>query len=566
MRQHGRAIRTAAVVLAALVSTAGPAAAYDPEQDAAEPREERRARDASTRATRTRPSCARAARRTRPTPRRSSRPTPSARPAAPARRSASRYGSGCAGDIRLYDFQERGRGLVTPVLWTARNGSTVSGRVWATRAGPAKRPLIVITNGSIQAPETLYWWAAQTLAKSGYVVITYDAQEQGRSDTFGDGADRMEGVPSQTAGNTFFDWTQDAIDFALSSPDKPVLRAAEPLRPEPLRQAAAARRGGSQRRLQPVLGHGRPGADRHRRALVRSLGRLVGRPAGHPRRRRRRVGQPVLAQPAAQQRRSHRGSLLARRPGRPARLPRAVARDHQRHVHRQGGEEQRPRPDGEEPRLGRVLERRGRHRIDRDPRRHPLRVLLPAEPRLPRDAARDRPGRLVHERVVRQVRQGRRVGGRAPDHDALAQRPGRSRGRPGRRRQPVLVLLPVAARHRPGGRRALQVRGPAHRLPRPGRPRRLRRALLVPVDRDDARRRARDRDQPVVARAARAGRAAFDLPRTRLCAQPAPAPARDRRRRARGLLAGRAPRAQGRRPRRAQHDAPPAESSAAPGG
>ena len=34
--------------------------------------------------------------------------------------------SGCAGDIRLYDFEKRGRGLVRPVLWTARNGSTVS--------------------------------------------------------------------------------------------------------------------------------------------------------------------------------------------------------------------------------------------------------------------------------------------------------------------------------------------------------------------------------------------------------------------------------------------------------
>jgi dienelactone hydrolase len=128
---------------------------------------------------------------------------------------------GCAGDIRLYDFQERGRGLVTPVLWTARNGSTVSGHVWATRAGPAKRPGIVIVNGSIQASEQLYWWAAQTLAKSGYVVVTFDPQQQARSDTYGDGADRTEGVPSQTEGNTFFDWTQDAIDFLLSTPEQP---------------------------------------------------------------------------------------------------------------------------------------------------------------------------------------------------------------------------------------------------------------------------------------------------------------------------------------------------------
>ena len=218
MTQHGRAIRTATVVLAALVSMAGSAAAYDPEQDAQNraksgEREKEYSGDAYQAELRTRSTqnAADAAQILATDPERAA--------GGAGETACFTYGMTCAGDIRLYDFQERGRGLVTPVLWTARNGSTVSGRVWATRAGPDKRPLIVITNGSIQAPETLYWWAAQTLAKSGYVVITYDAQEQGRSDTFGDGADRMEGVPSQTAGNTFFDWTQDAIDFGLSSPD-----------------------------------------------------------------------------------------------------------------------------------------------------------------------------------------------------------------------------------------------------------------------------------------------------------------------------------------------------------
>ena len=127
----------------------------------------------------------------------------------------------CAGDVRLYDFEEQGRGLVRRVLFTARNGSTVSGHVWAARQGPAKRPGIVITNGSIQAPEALYWWAAQLLAKSGYVVVTFDPQQQGQSDGLGEGVDLNEGVPSQTEGNTFYDWTQDAIDFLLSTPQRP---------------------------------------------------------------------------------------------------------------------------------------------------------------------------------------------------------------------------------------------------------------------------------------------------------------------------------------------------------
>ena len=63
--------------------------------------------------------------------------------------------------------------------------------------GPAKRPLIVITNGSVQAPQQLYWGQAAALAKHGYVVVTWDPQGQGRSDTFGDGVDRLDGVPSQ---------------------------------------------------------------------------------------------------------------------------------------------------------------------------------------------------------------------------------------------------------------------------------------------------------------------------------------------------------------------------------
>ncbi|HLY48728.1 MAG TPA: hypothetical protein VKR21_05975, partial [Solirubrobacteraceae bacterium] len=122
-------------------------------------------------------------------------------------------GSGCAGDARLYDWGPQGYGIVRPVLWTARDGATISGHVWATKAGPAKRPAIVLTEGSVQADETLYWYAAQALAKDGYVVLTWDAQGQGRSDTYGEAPDANEGVPVQTDGRPFFDGTEDAIDF-----------------------------------------------------------------------------------------------------------------------------------------------------------------------------------------------------------------------------------------------------------------------------------------------------------------------------------------------------------------
>ncbi|HEX8053200.1 MAG TPA: hypothetical protein VF517_09420 [Thermoleophilaceae bacterium] len=129
---------------------------------------------------------------------------------------------GCAGDIRLWPkhWAAEGHGITRPVLFTARNGAVLSGHVWATRSGPALRPAVVITSGSIQAPEELYVFAATTLAKAGYVVLTYDVQGQGRSDTYGEGVDRDEGFPSQ-AGQPFYDGTEDALDFMLSTPASP---------------------------------------------------------------------------------------------------------------------------------------------------------------------------------------------------------------------------------------------------------------------------------------------------------------------------------------------------------
>src|SRR5207302_1160279 len=133
----------------------------------------------------------------------------------------ARGDNGCAGDVRLYDWGTSGYGLVQRVLFTARNGATISGHVWATRAGPRKRPGIVITNGSVQAPERLYWYAAQALAKAGYVVLTFDPQGQGISDTRGEAPDQGEGFPAQSDGRPFFDGTEDAINFFLSTPSTP---------------------------------------------------------------------------------------------------------------------------------------------------------------------------------------------------------------------------------------------------------------------------------------------------------------------------------------------------------
>jgi dienelactone hydrolase len=133
--------------------------------------------------------------------------------------------NGCAGDVRLYDWETNGHGRVRKVLFTARNGATISARIWSAvdpaQSPNAKLPGIVITNGSVQADEQMYWYAAQALAKDGFLVMTFDPQGQGQSDTFGQSPDEQEGFPAQSDGRPFFDGTEDAINFFLSSPKHP---------------------------------------------------------------------------------------------------------------------------------------------------------------------------------------------------------------------------------------------------------------------------------------------------------------------------------------------------------
>src|SRR5436189_5900859 len=57
--------------------------------------------------------------------------------------------NGCAGDVRLYSWETDNYGRVRRLLCTARNGATISGRIWSavdpTRHPNAKMPGIVIT-------------------------------------------------------------------------------------------------------------------------------------------------------------------------------------------------------------------------------------------------------------------------------------------------------------------------------------------------------------------------------------------------------------------------------------
>ncbi|MEX2196799.1 MAG: hypothetical protein WD844_16095 [Thermoleophilaceae bacterium] len=109
------------------------------------------------------------------------------------------------------------------VHFMSRTGAKLQGHIWGAEA-PGPRPGVVITTGSIQASDQMYWWAARALAARGYVVMTFDVQGQGQSETFGhepgDIFPTDEGFPSQQAPN-FHDGTIDALRFFLSTPDDP---------------------------------------------------------------------------------------------------------------------------------------------------------------------------------------------------------------------------------------------------------------------------------------------------------------------------------------------------------
>ena len=117
-----------------------------------------------------------------------------------------------------------GRGTVTPVSFRSRNGSTLRGHVFEPPASvptpAAGFPGVVITDGSVQGYEELYYWAAEDLASNGYVVMTYDVQGQGDSDALGeDCPGACSGVPFQQDYN-FYQGAEDSLGFFLS-PDNP---------------------------------------------------------------------------------------------------------------------------------------------------------------------------------------------------------------------------------------------------------------------------------------------------------------------------------------------------------
>lgn len=140
------------------------------------------------------------------------------------------------------------RGRMHSVSFTNRYGALLRGTVYRPRAnardpytgrrlhGPY--PGVVITEGSVQGSEGMYRWLAEDLAERGYVVLTYDVQGQGTSETLPHTTGQAfpfcnpfatapstemtpcPGVPFQQLAN-FVVGTEDALSFFISTPQHP---------------------------------------------------------------------------------------------------------------------------------------------------------------------------------------------------------------------------------------------------------------------------------------------------------------------------------------------------------
>lgn len=128
----------------------------------------------------------------------------------------------CAGDPFRYpgiDPFYDNEGEVIPFVIYDAQCARISGRVWAPiDAMPGDGlPTVVIETGSVQAPETLYWWMAQALVRAGYVTLTFDVRGQGRSD-FQSPAGDQGGNSDSTV---FWNGLVNVIDFFRSTPQSP---------------------------------------------------------------------------------------------------------------------------------------------------------------------------------------------------------------------------------------------------------------------------------------------------------------------------------------------------------
>ena len=87
---------------------------------------------------------------------------------------------------------------------------------------------MVITTGSVQGSEGMYEWLAQDLAERGYVVLTYDVQGQGTSETL---PSRATALP--TSPPTVVPASPAAVELRRRHPRRALLLHRHPARPLP---------------------------------------------------------------------------------------------------------------------------------------------------------------------------------------------------------------------------------------------------------------------------------------------------------------------------------------------
>jgi alpha-beta hydrolase superfamily lysophospholipase len=137
-------------------------------------------------------------------------------------------GSQAADSMRtVAEWERRTGGHAIDVAFSSADGAQLRGHVFLPPPGtPSLRngehPGVVITDGSIQAYENLYFWAAEGLAQYGYEVLTYDVQGQGDSDLSpagcpGRGGVNCKGVPYQQDYN-FYQGAEDSLSYFLATP------------------------------------------------------------------------------------------------------------------------------------------------------------------------------------------------------------------------------------------------------------------------------------------------------------------------------------------------------------
>jgi dienelactone hydrolase len=117
-------------------------------------------------------------------------------------------------------------GSATAVSFVAADGATLRGELFMpprSEPPPASGyPGVVITDGSVQGFQQLYYWAAEGLAQYGYEVMTYDVQGQGDSDLLPEpcspslaelaSGSLCTGVPYQQDYN-FYQGAEDSLSF-----------------------------------------------------------------------------------------------------------------------------------------------------------------------------------------------------------------------------------------------------------------------------------------------------------------------------------------------------------------